>query len=50
MCTGGAREVKITINVTKAAEKKVPTSILNKLLPLLSILYIDDQMLWGIQI
>jgi hypothetical protein len=34
----------------KQQKKKVPTSILNKLLPLLSILYVDDQMLWGIQI
>lgn len=49
MCTRGGIEKSITINVNKEAEN-MPTCILNELLPLLSILYIDDQMLRSIQI
>jgi len=49
MCTRGGKE-KDKDQCHQSSEEHMPTCVLDELLPLLSILYIDDQMLRGIQI
>ena len=49
MCTRGGKE-KDKDQCHQSSEEHMPTCVLDELLPLLSIFYIDDQMLRGIHI